>query len=36
MNNTIQELMKRKSVRVFTGEPISKEKKEMILKKRSY
>ena len=31
MNNTIQELMKRKSVRVFTGEPISKEKKEMIL-----
>lgn len=31
MNQTIQELMKRKSVRVFTGEPISKEKKEMIL-----
>lgn len=31
MNNTIQELIKRKSVRVFTGEPISKEKKELIL-----
>ena len=31
MNNTIQELLKRKSVRVFTGEPISKEKKELIL-----
>ena len=31
MNNTIQELYHRKSVRVFTGEPISKEKKEMIL-----
>lgn len=25
MNNTIQELMNRKSVRVFTREPISKE-----------
>ena len=31
MNNTIQELRKRKSVRVFTGEPISKEKKNLIL-----
>lgn len=31
MNNTIQELIKRKSVRVFTGEPISEEKKELIL-----
>lgn len=31
MNNTIQELFKRKSVRVFTGEPISEEKKELIL-----
>lgn len=31
MNNTIQELRKRKSVRVFTGEPISKEKKDLIL-----
>ena len=31
MNNTIQELYNRKSVRVFTGEPISKEKKKMIL-----
>ena len=31
MNNTIQELKNRKSVRVFTGEPISKEKKEIIL-----
>lgn len=31
MNHTIQELMNRKSVRVFTGEPISKEKKELIL-----
>lgn len=31
MNNTIQELYNRKSVRVFTGEPISKEKKELIL-----
>ena len=31
MNSTIQELIKRKSVRVFTGEPISKEKKELIL-----
>lgn len=31
MNNTIQELYHRKSVRVFTGEPISKEKKELIL-----
>lgn len=31
MNQTIQELMNRKSVRVFTGEPISKEKKELIL-----
>lgn len=31
MNNTIQELFHRKSVRVFTGEPISKEKKELIL-----
>ena len=31
MNQTIQELIKRKSVRVFTGEPISKEKKELIL-----
>ena len=31
MNNTIQELRKRKSVRVFTGEPISPKKKELIL-----
>ena len=31
MNNTIRELMDRKSVRVFTGEKISKEDKEMIL-----
>lgn len=31
MNQTIKELMDRKSVRVFTGEPISKEKKELIL-----
>ena len=31
MNNTIQELRKRKSVRVFTGEPISPEKKALIL-----
>ena len=31
MNNTIQELRKRKSVRVFTGEPISKEKKNLIV-----
>lgn len=31
MNQTIQELINRKSVRVFTGEPISQEKKELIL-----
>ena len=31
MNPIIQGLYNRKSVRVFTGEPISKEKKEMIL-----
>ena len=31
MNNTIQELKNRKSVRVFTGEPISAEKKALIL-----
>ena len=31
MNNTIQELYNRKSVRVFTGESIAKENKEMIL-----
>ena len=31
MNQIIQGLMNRKSVRVFTGEPISKEKKELIL-----
>lgn len=31
MNHTIQELYNRKSVRVFTGEPISKEKKNLIL-----
>ncbi len=31
MNNTIQELRKRKSVRVFTGEPISSKKKALIL-----
>ena len=31
MNNTIQELKNRKSVRVFTGEPISSEKKNLIL-----
>lgn len=31
MNNTIQELMDRKSVRVFTGKAISKEDKELIL-----
>lgn len=31
MNNTIQELYNRKSVRVFTGEKISPENKEMIL-----
>ena len=31
MNNTIQELMNRKSVRVFTGEKISQENKELIL-----
>ena len=31
MSSTIQELMERKSVRVFTGETISKEDKELIL-----
>ena len=31
MNNTIQELTKRKSVRVFTGEKISPENKKLIL-----
>lgn len=31
MNNTIQELRNRKSVRVFTGEPISPKKKALIL-----
>lgn len=31
MNNTIKELYNRKSVRVFTGEPIPGEKKELIL-----
>ena len=31
MNSTIQELKNRKSVRVFTGEPISPEKKALIL-----
>ena len=31
MNNTIQELMNRKSVRVFTEEKISRENKELIL-----
>ena len=32
MNQTIRELMERKSVRVYTGEPIGKEEKEMILR----
>ena len=32
MNQTIQELMERKSVRAYTGEPIGKEEKEMILR----
>ena len=31
MNNTIKELKNRKSTRVFTGEPISQEKKDLIL-----
>ena len=32
MNQTIRELMERKSVRAYTGESIGKEEKEMILR----
>ena len=32
MNNTIKELFDRKSVRIFTDEPITNEERELIIK----